>query len=390
MSVRPQPSSETARLTHELQVHQAELESQNEELRRAQSALAAARDRYQDLYEVAPVGYLTLNEQGRVRESNRTAAQMLGQEHSALKGTYLARYLQDADAERWHHCLQQAVRSERPPRVELAFSNSPTASTWYGQIDCLKVVGPNGQVSLRVTLTDVSQRVQADLERRVAALDAEAREAERHRVALALHEDLGQRLAALKMEIATLSQFEDAAAYQTCVASVLQTLDKAVSTVRRITTDLHPPMLDDLGLNAAIEWLAQDTASRLGLRFDLSLDPDMPALDEQGALALYRFAQEALAYLLRDTSGVAFRIDLHHTNDATILVLQSRGAVDRQPGSPPMDGQAGEVLRHRARMMGGQLELELARDSVGWLGLQLTLPCSGIGVAQHSPPEGFP
>lgn len=382
-------TSETDRLTHELHVHQAELESQNEELRRAQSALSAARDRYLDLYELAPVGYLTLDEQGRVRESNITAAAMLGTKRDALNGIYLARFLQETNADRWHQCLQQALSNERSPRVELAFSGTAKDKGWYGQIDCLKVIDPDGQTNLRVTLTDVSDRVQADLERRVAALDADAREAERRRIALDLHENLGQRLAALKLEISNLSRFENPATSRACFDSVLQMLDQAVTTVRRITTDLHPPMLDDLGLNAAIDWLAKDTANRLGLRFNLALDPDQPPLDEPTALALYRFAQEALAFLLRDTAGEAFRIDMHRSAAATILALRSLGKAVLQSARGPVDSHASEVLHHRARMMGGVLDIDPARDRAGWLGLQLSLPHTEQDKVKHASAEKF-
>lgn len=74
-AVPPRPQAD---LLHELQVHQIELEMQNEELRRAQSALDVERARYFDLFELAPVGYLSLGEGGKVLEVNLTAASMLG------------------------------------------------------------------------------------------------------------------------------------------------------------------------------------------------------------------------------------------------------------------------------------------------------------------------
>jgi hypothetical protein len=97
-------------------------------------------------------------------------------------------------------------------------------------------------------------------------------------------------------------------------------------------------------------------------------------LNEQSTLAIYRFAEESLAFLLRDTVGQEFEIDLHRNSFTTILVLRSMGTVDRKHTDAPMDAQAAEVLHHRAHMMGGQLKIDATRSRTGWLGLQLTLP----------------
>jgi PAS domain S-box-containing protein len=91
---------ELARLVHELRVHQAELEMQNEELRQAQMELARSRDRYTSLFESAPVGYLTLDAAGIIAEANQTIATMLGVEGDRLPGVrfskFIARSSQDA------------------------------------------------------------------------------------------------------------------------------------------------------------------------------------------------------------------------------------------------------------------------------------------------------
>lgn len=378
---RQRGSGDASRLAHELHVHQAELESQNEELRRTQSALAAARDRYLDLYEYAPVGYLTLDEQGTVQESNLTAAVMLGRERGALRGRPFARHLQGPDADRWHRFLQQVGAGTNRESIVLAFSAPPSRKTWYGQVDCLHAVSRQGEPSLRITLVDISDRVQADLERRIAALDADARETERHHLASTLHENLGQRLSALKMEMAAASAGlgeEETARWKVRMAPVLDALDEAVATVRRVTTDLRPPMLDDLGLNAAIEWLAQDSARQLGLHFSLALDPDPPALAPATALGLYRFVQEGLAYLLRDPGTSEFRIDLRLGAGALELVLRGLARA-ASPVPSVADDPAVDVLAHRARLLGAKLRSDAERDRSGWLALRLTLPLPDEG-----------
>ena len=88
---------ECTRLIHELRVHQIELEMQNEELRQAQAQLAESREKYADLYDFAPVGYLTLSDQGQIMEANLTAATLLGVERGRLLGNFLPRFLAEGD-----------------------------------------------------------------------------------------------------------------------------------------------------------------------------------------------------------------------------------------------------------------------------------------------------
>jgi len=85
--------TEARKLLHELQVHQVELELQNEELRTAQAELEGSRSRYADLYDFSPVGYITIDRKGLVLEANLTAAAMLGVERGSLIGTLFQRFI---------------------------------------------------------------------------------------------------------------------------------------------------------------------------------------------------------------------------------------------------------------------------------------------------------
>jgi PAS domain-containing protein len=96
---------EAGRLIHELQVHQIELEMQNEELRRAQGELEASRARYFDLYDLAPVGYFTLSEQGLILEANLAGAGLLGVGRSTLVKQPLSRFIFHEDQDIYYlHC----------------------------------------------------------------------------------------------------------------------------------------------------------------------------------------------------------------------------------------------------------------------------------------------
>jgi PAS domain S-box-containing protein len=359
------PVSSTASreaLAHELHVHQVELVQQNEELQRTQSDLAAAHDRYRDLYDFAPVGYCTLDAQGCISQINLTGAGLLGQPRPSLLGLPLARFVGSNDADRWHLFLRWALGRETPQRTDLMMNFADGTLHWFAAINSVRVLEADGSPTLRVSITDVTERMRSEVERRIAAIDADARESERRRMALELHEDLGQRLSAIKIHLASLSGGGEMAGE----------IDYALALVRRITIDLRPPMLDDLGLHPAIEWLAKDTARRLNLKLSLRMDNDLPPLGRAVSVALYRFFQESLSYLLHETHASELGIEVLRPLGQFILILRAPATDAGMPWRLDTRSEPSLILEHRARLLGGRLAFDAAADGSGWFGLQLT------------------
>lgn len=172
----------TAKLVHELQVHQIELELQNAELQRAQLALQAAHDAYFDLFERAPVGYLTLDGEGWITSANLTAARLLGEDRSHLLRQPFARWLPD-DTERRHwqelfrDLLTPAAGLDPAPtghKVEMVLRRDD-GSRFPVLLDGLSRVRAEEPPGLRIALTDISvlqqaQQAQRDSETRLRAL----------------------------------------------------------------------------------------------------------------------------------------------------------------------------------------------------------------------------
>lgn len=349
-------------LEHELHVHQVELVQQNEELQRTQSDLAAAHDRYRDLYDFAPVGYCTLDAQGCITKINLTGAGLLGQPRAALLGKPLARFVGSNEADRWHLYLRWALARDTPQRIDLTMNFADGTLHWFAAINSVRVLADDGAPTLRVSITDVTDRMRSEVERRIAAIDADARESERRRMALELHEDLGQRLSAIKIRVANLPECSE----------VANEIDQALALVRRITFDLRPPMLNDLGLHAALDWLAKDTACRLNLKLSLRMDNDLPPLGRAVSLALYRFFQESLSYLLHETKASELVIDVQRPLGQFILNLRARGSEMKAPWHLDVRSEPSLILEHRARLAGGRLEFDATPDPSGWIGLRLT------------------
>jgi PAS domain S-box-containing protein len=278
--------TDAVQLARELRTHQVELEQQNEELLRAQLELAAARDRYQDLFELAPVGYLSLDETGRIFDLNLTGATLLGQPRQHLLGRAFATVLHRSERRRWRNHLANLDGSGGRGRIEMTLDGDDMAPR-HVQADTLRVLQTPAGAALRLTLTDITERRAAETDRRIAAHLVEAREGERQRVARALHEDLGQRLSVLKMTLSVLSRGTQAAngdgSGGTALTpepadEVLRGLDAAIAVVRQMVNELHPSILDDLGLNAAMQWLADEAATRLGLQVRLQAAAGDPRL----------------------------------------------------------------------------------------------------------------
>ncbi|MGB0127259.1 MAG: PAS domain S-box protein, partial [Rhodocyclaceae bacterium] len=162
------------RLVHEFQVHQIELEIQNEELRRVQHELEASQAKYFDLYDLAPVGYLTIGEDGRIREANFLAAQLLGGERAALIARPFSAFILPEDQDRFHFLRQHLSNAPHRQVAELRLIGKPGGPLWV-RVEAATSLPRNDQPpTLRVTLTDISTAKAAEIVLR-EQIDQEAR-----------------------------------------------------------------------------------------------------------------------------------------------------------------------------------------------------------------------
>jgi PAS domain S-box-containing protein len=157
-------SADAARqLVHELRVHQIELETQNEELRRTQEVLEASRARYFDLYDLAPVGYFTLSEQGLILEANLTATTMLGMPRGALVKQPLTRSIVPEDEDIYYLHRKRLLETGAPQACELRMARQyARTSQFWAQLESIVVQDEETGASVcRVTMSDITERVRA-------------------------------------------------------------------------------------------------------------------------------------------------------------------------------------------------------------------------------------
>ena len=155
---------EIRHLVHELQTHQVELELQNDELRRAQEELAASRDRYADLYDFAPVGYVTVGEKGLVQEANLTSAELFGVDRGALLGQPLSNFIAPEDQDVFYRHRREALAGSGPHSCELRLQRGD-GRVLHARLDSVAA----GEGTCRIALSDITERRQ--LERELVQLE---------------------------------------------------------------------------------------------------------------------------------------------------------------------------------------------------------------------------
>lgn len=144
------------KLLHELQVRQIELDMQNDELRRAHFALEESRDRYLDLFEYAPVGYFTLTTAGLIAEANFTGAALLGLDRNDVLLRPFAGYVAPEFVDRFHQHMSRFSHQDERQNYDMQIRRED-GELRYVHVDAVRVKAENGSVTLRITLTDITE-----------------------------------------------------------------------------------------------------------------------------------------------------------------------------------------------------------------------------------------
>src|SRR5882724_10509510 len=145
---------------HDLHVHQIELEMQNEQLRFTQAELEAARERYVELYDFAPVGYLTVSREGIILQANLTSVSMLAVERSQLLSAPFSRYVFTADQEAYYHCWRKVFDSGLKQAYEIRLRPG-TGAIFCARLEAIQAIEGDKTVCL-LTLSDISEQKRAE------------------------------------------------------------------------------------------------------------------------------------------------------------------------------------------------------------------------------------
>jgi PAS domain S-box-containing protein len=355
VEARETPSPEEARrLLHELQVHQIELEMQNEELRRSQGELEASRARYFELFDLAPVGYFTLSEQGLILEANITGAGLLGVDRSSLGNRPLTRFILPEDQDVYYRHRKQLFETGSPQVYEMRMLRSDAAPFW-ARLETAAATDADGSPVCRAVMSDITARKQAEeklaeLDRRKDQFLAMLSHELRHPLApisnavqlLQLQKDMTsiqqKALAIIERQVGQLTHLVgDLMDVSRAIAGRIQLCQEqvAVSSIVERAVETARPLIDQRGHELTVSlppdpiWLYAD-ASRLEQVVTNLLTNAAKYTHERGCIRLSVQQEEGKAVLrVRDTGLGIDSAFLPHVFD---LFTQAQPSSDRTQG----------------------------------------------------------
>jgi PAS domain S-box-containing protein len=373
------------------------------ERKRIEDALKASEVRYRRLFETAKDGILILDaDTGRITDANPFLQDLLGYSHGELLGKMLWEIGPFRDIAASRVAFGKLQRKEY-----IRYDNLPleTKDRRHRHVEFVSnVYRENGTRVIQCNIRDITARHQAEealaniskeLEKRVEERTAELLtankllkkmldegkraeeeirksrerlrnlsgrlqsllEEERTRISREIHDELGQALTALKIDLSLTRRSLVSGGHAEQSAKIHENehaVNRIIQTVRKIATDLRPGVLDELGVAPAIEWMAKDFQSRTGIGCKVSLHGVDKISDTVRATAIFRIVQEALTNVMRHAAASRVNVSLKKKDHTLIAEVRDNGigiTQERIIGSKSL-GLIG--IRERVRLLGGE------------------------------------
>jgi len=331
----------------------------------AEHALVESEQRFSKAFHANALPLLiTRLEDGQVLDANEAFLRLVNrQRDEVLSQTTVS--LGVIDAERRAAVIQTLADRGTVSDIELELY--PRDSEPRTAVLSLVKIEIGGQQCTLGTYRDITEAKRAEEQlrgsraalRSLATREQDIRENERTRIAREIHDSLGQALTALKLQLSAAQEAasRESPALGSRLHETTSMVDDLVKSVRRIASDLRPPILDQLGLPAAVEWLAQDFSRRTGIRCETAILPTDGVIVDELATALFRIVQEALTNVLRHAGATRVDIELGMKSGCVALEINDDGSGITEAGTmgPASLGILG--MRERASALGGVLEV---------------------------------
>lgn len=334
---------------------------------------------------------ITIDTQERILIFNAAAELMFGYPAQEALTMTLSRLIPQAQRAGHHAHVQAFAQSGDTARkmgAKLVLKGLRANGEQFPLDASISRAHSDGQLYMTVILRDLTAQIKAQNEldharaelRALSIASQTAREEEKSRIARELHDELGQNLTALKMDLSWLETHtaNDVAARVLRIRAMQSVLDSTVVATRRIAADLRPMMLDDLGLKAALEWLTQDFSHRVSMPHVLVVDDEVSELDAGVQSALYRAVQECLTNISRHAQATQVNIRIQVNGSSVTLQVHDNG-IGMSDAARSKRGSFGLIgMRERIYILGGTVAI----DSLPGQGTHITIDLPRTSLTQ--------
>jgi PAS domain S-box-containing protein len=328
---------------------------------RAEKALRESEERYRELFENAKDPIYVHDLSGRYTSVNRAAEKLSGFSRDEIIGKHYSNFVAPRHLKFARTNLCQKLDQENETIYEVLMITKDRQAVPV-EISSRLIYENGVAVGVQGVARDVTERKRAQealqtYSRRLI----EAQEAERQHIARELHDEIGQILTAVKMNLQSIQRSSPASTWMPPLDESIGIVDEALSRVRDLSIELRPALLDDLGLNAALRWYVDHYAQRTGIMAEVRND-----FEEDGRLpreledACFRIAQEALTNVARHAQATKASVQLRHSSGNLSLTIADDGVgFDVESVNQHQTSALGLLgMLERADAVGGKIEID--------------------------------
>ena len=355
-----------------LQTYKRTLEAQNAELRSSQLKIEEARSKYSDLYDFAPVGYFTFDEEMLFKDVNLTGAALLGMEREDLINKSFALFVKPEFQEILYQHRRKVLQGGGKQFCELGMKSEEGRDLY---VSIVSIAGKDPG-TIRSALSDITEHKLTEI--RIHQLSSElmnAQEQERKRIAHEIHDELTGSLSVLTLSLETkIGKLERGEPLnldnlKRMISLLKQTLDQT----RRIMNNLRPPILDDLGLLPTIDWFLREYQKiHSHIEIEKQTDVQEKEIPDNLKLVIFRVLQESLNHIAQNADQAAIRVTLSDRDGNIHFAVEEKGG--RFSPESYNKGLGLESMRERVEASGGCFSTDFSKGEP--TAIEACWPCS--------------
>jgi PAS domain S-box-containing protein len=343
-------------------------------------ALRHSEARFRTIFEAATMGIALVDQEGRIVECNPALARMLGYGLTELVNQPFTGFFLPDDTSRGQALFQQVVQGQEDSfQVEQKYIRKDGGAAW-GRLNVSLLRGAPGQDGLAICIVeDIAGQKQAEREirtyqeqlRSVASELSLTEERERRRLATDLHDHVGQILALAQIKLGAIRESASSTQLVEPMDEVRRLIEQTIQYTRSLTFELSPPILYDLGFDAAVEWLAELIQEQHGITVQVQADRSSKPMTDELRIILFQTVRELLANVVKHANAKHIRVFIAR-EDAVLQVKIEDDGLGMGISAAAANGPAGFgffSIGERLKYLGGHLDVV---SEPGW-GTRVTL-----------------